>query len=91
MAVTIEIPGVLRRYSEDRADVPVEGARVRAALDGLFVRFPGLRARMLDAEGELFPYLQLFLDGAELPREGLMDVELRSDCVLEIVGAAEGG
>ena len=70
---------------------PVAGETVRDVLDDVFARFPGLRPRTLDPAGRLFPYLLLFRNGAELPRDGLLDASVGPDDVIELVGAAEGG
>ncbi len=91
MAVVFEIPGVLRRFSGGLPSIEVRATSVRTALDAVFERFPDLRSRVLDRDGRLFPYLLLFLDGRELPRDGLLDAALPAACALELVGAAEGG
>lgn len=89
--VTFEIPEVLRRYSGGQAQVALDGATVGGVLDALFARFPELRVRTLDPRGRLWPYLLLFRDGRELPRATLLDEPVTGGCVLELIGAAEGG
>ena len=87
----VEVAEVLHRYAGGGGEVRVEGATVGAALDSLFARFPDLRSRTLDPEGRLWPYLLLFRNGVEVPREGMSGTPLGPDDLLEIVGAAEGG
>jgi hypothetical protein len=91
VAVRLRVPEVLRRYSGGAAEVAVTGATVRAALEGLFALHPDLRERVLDPEGEVFPYLLLFCNRAELPRDGLLECPLEDGDLLEIVVAAAGG
>lgn len=84
--VEVRIPPVLRRYAGGCATVDVAGATVRAALADLFARWPGLRPRVLDAEGRLWPYLQLFADDGQVT-----DLDAAPGASLEIIAAAEGG
>ncbi|MEM7307416.1 MAG: gephyrin-like molybdotransferase Glp [Planctomycetota bacterium] len=91
MSVRFHIPAVLRRYSRDEAELELSGVTVGAALAHLFERHPGLEPRVLNERGELYPYLLLFRNGAELSRTGLKEVELAAGDVLELLGAAEGG
>ena len=87
--VRCRIPEALRRYSGDAEEVIVRGATVADALEDLFRLWPELRARVLDARGDVFPYLRLFRNGTELG-PGL-DTPLADDDLLEIVAAAAGG
>jgi hypothetical protein len=87
--VHLRIPEVLRRYSGGADDVVVSGATVADALVDLFRVWPDLRLRVLDARGELHPYLKLFLNGEETTRA--LDAPLADGDRLEIVTAAGGG
>ena len=81
------MPPALRRYSDDMAELEFDAATVSTALAALFHRFPSLETRVLNARGEVHPYLLLFVDEGE----ATLTTELGPDAVLEIVAAAEGG
>jgi len=87
--VRLRIPRVLRRYSGGAEEVAVHGATVAEALDELFRLWPDLRLRVLDARGDVHPYLRLFRDDAELPR--VLNTALADGDIVEIVAAAAGG
>jgi len=87
--VRLRIPRVLRRYSGGADEVAVHGGTVAEALEDLFRAWPDLRLRVLDARGDVHPYLRLFLDDTELPRA--LDTPLADGDRLEIVAAAAGG
>lgn len=91
MRVRFQVPEVIRRYSGGVAEVAVEGATVRAAVESLLAQHPDLRLRMLGADGRLHPYLVLFLNDRELLRATALDESLADGDVLDLVGAAEGG
>ncbi|MHC4971683.1 MAG: MoaD/ThiS family protein [Planctomycetota bacterium] len=87
--VRLRIPRALRRYSGGTDEVVVHGATVADALEDLFRTWPDLRPRVLDARGEVFPYLRLFRNDGEIPPDP--DTTLADGDLLEIVAAAAGG
>ena len=89
--VTVRLPEFLRRHAGGAAEVRAVGTTVGDALADLFRTRPDLRVRVVDAKGDVFPYLVIARNGDELPRGGLLAVPLRGGDVLEIVGGAEGG
>lgn len=91
MSVRFHVPEVIRRYSGGVADVVVDGATVRAAVESLLVQHPELRLRMLDPAGRLYPYFVVLRNDRELARATALDESLDDGDVVELVGAAEGG
>ena len=90
-AVLVEIPHAISRYSDDQTAVRIEGSTVGEVLESLWERFPNLRSRVLDREGNFHPYLLLFLNDQKLPRSGFELQALSEGDRLEIVALAEGG
>ncbi len=84
MAVSVRVPEALRRYSKGKGMVPAEGGTVAEALASLD---HDLRARVLDENGRLRPYLLLFVNRAP----ATLDSAIPQGATLEIVAAAEGG
>jgi molybdopterin synthase sulfur carrier subunit len=64
MTATVEvlIPGALKSYTRD-ANVQAEGATLDALFDDLDRRYPGLRFRVVDEQGQLRPNMRLFVNG----------------------------
>jgi molybdopterin converting factor small subunit len=91
MAVRVHVPEVLRRATGGIDEIPSSGASVGAALDGAFAAHPRLRTLTLDADGRVFPYLVLFVNGREVARDAALAAPVKDGDVVEIVGAAEGG
>lgn len=89
--VTFQVPEVLSRYSDGEASVPLQGWTVAEVVEALFARHPDLRFRVYDRGGRVYPYLILFRNGDELPRENLDGIPVTDGDVIELVGAAEGG
>lgn len=85
--VRLRIPEVLRRYAGGTAELMVHGATVAEALDDLFRVWPELRSRVLDADGDVLPYLRLFRNDGEVA----LSAPLADGDLLEIFAAAGGG
>lgn len=94
--VQVRIPGLLRSYTggADRVllDVaPAAGDDLPCVSDGLAAldaRFPGLRFRLIDEQGNIRPHVRLFVDGAQA-RD--LAAPLPAGAEWMIVGALSGG
>ena len=91
MVVRLRIPSVLRRHSGGRDVVEVGGGAVGAAFEELFARHPDLESRVLDRQGNLYPYLALFRNGVELSHTDFRAEPLTDGDDLELLAAASGG
>jgi sulfur-carrier protein len=56
------IPGALRSYTR-QARVDAEGATLDALFSDLDRRYPGLRFRVVDEQGQLRPNMRIFVNG----------------------------
>ena len=66
--VRVYIPGPLRSYTKERAEVSLElaeGASLRALLQELDLRFPGIRFRMIDEADRIREHIRLFVEGEQ--------------------------
>lgn len=83
------IPPLLRSLTHGASQVNAEGATVQGVIEDLDVRFPGLRARLLDASGQLKPNFALVVDGVT-SRQGVRH-PVRPDSEIHFVPALSGG
>ncbi len=91
VVVRLRIPNALRRHSGGLDVVEVGGAAVGAAFEELFACYPNLESRVLDRQGNLYPYLALFRNGVELSQTELRTEPLADGDDLELLAAASGG
>jgi sulfur-carrier protein len=89
MAV-VRIPPVLRPDAGGNRDVEVEAATVREALTILVAEYPGLDGRVL-AQGELPPYLNVFVDGDDVRLDAGLDTAVAPQSALLLLPAVAGG
>ncbi len=81
------IPAALRSYTRE-AHVEAEGATLEELFADLERRYPGLRFRVVDEQGQLRPNMRIFVSG-----NGVRDLRqaLRPDDFVAIVLALSGG
>ena len=59
---SIRIPTPLRTYAEGQTEIALEGGTVGEVMDGLVSRYPTLRPHLFNGEGQLRPFVNLFLN-----------------------------
>ncbi len=57
----IRIPTPLRSYVDGQSEVPVQGGTVAAVMENLMTQFPAVRPHLTDGDGQLRPFVNLFL------------------------------
>jgi len=57
----IRIPTPLRPYTNGQSEVPVQGQTVADAMENLMSQFPSLRPNLTNGEGNLRPFVNLYL------------------------------
>jgi molybdopterin converting factor small subunit len=72
----------------DRVDV--QGATVLACIQAVEARYPGFLPQVLDAEGRVHRFVQLFVNGDEIARSAL-DTSVGEGDRVEILAAIAGG
>jgi molybdopterin synthase sulfur carrier subunit len=92
MPVTVKIPAPLRPLTLGQAEVSLENApTVKAAVEELSRRYPGLRERLLDDKGALRRYVNIFRNDEDIRHGKMLDTSLGAEDKLTIVPAIAGG
>lgn len=91
MSVTIRVPTTLRTLTAGASEVAVEGATVSDVLDQLEGVHPGFKERLLDDEGQLKRFVNLYVADDDVRfRDGLATTVNDGDTV-SIIPAVAGG
>jgi molybdopterin synthase sulfur carrier subunit len=61
MSVTVRVPTTLRTLTAGASEVAVDGATVGDVLDNLEAAHPGFKSRLLDDEGNLRRFVNVFV------------------------------
>ena len=65
MSISVKVPTILRTYTGGTADVVVTGATLADALTDLDAQYPGIGARVLDDEGRLRRFVNVYVNDDE--------------------------
>jgi len=82
------IPNPLRSYTANAAWVTGAGATLGELTVDLDRRFPGMRFRIIDEQGQIRPHIRIFVNGVQ--RRSLAEALAEPDEVM-IVCALSGG
>ena len=91
MAVTVRVPGPLRRLTEGSAEVSVEAATVAQALAALEAGYPGFRERLYDDSGGLRQFINIYVNDTDIRFGQGLDTPLGERDEVSIVPAVAGG
>jgi len=88
---TIRIPTPMRRYTNGERLVTVVAATLAAAVDELDRQFPGLRERLVDGDGQLHHFVNVFVDEEDVRLLQGLATPLGDRTEVSIIPAMAGG
>ena len=93
MSVSIRIPTILRTYTDGANEVTVEPAEdtLTSVLDALEAAAPGIKARVLDDEGKLRRFVNVYADAEDVRFVGGLDTPTPAGTKISIIPAVAGG
>lgn len=91
MSVVVRIPTPLRRMTNGQDKVELQEAALSAMIDRLEADYPGIRERLIDENGELRYFVNIYLNGEDVRfLQGLETTAAAGD-EISIVPAVAGG
>lgn len=91
MSVTVRVPPVFRTLTSGTSQVAVDGATVGEVLDALEATHPGFKDKLLDADGKLVRYVNLFVDDDDVRFLDGLATPVPDGGTLSIMQAVAGG
>ncbi len=88
---TVRIPTPLRKLTDGRPTVDVDGASVRDLVDALDASHPGFGQRILDEDGDLRRFVNVFVRDQDIRFQSGLDTEVAADDTVSIIPAVAGG
>lgn len=82
---------MLRQTTGGEAEVDVAAGTVRSLLDDLEARYPGLKARICDGDGELRRFVNLYVNQEDIRFLAGLDTTVKDGDVVSIIPAIAGG
>jgi sulfur-carrier protein len=91
MSVIVRLPSQLRSLVGGAGEVPVEAITVREAINAVDSAYPGLGARVLDDDGALRRFVNVFVADEDVRFLDGLDTVLVAGQTVSLVPAVAGG
>jgi molybdopterin synthase sulfur carrier subunit len=91
MSVKVRIPGPLRKITEGADKVEMEGENLGELISSLESKYPGMKERLLDENGELRYFVNLYLNNEDVRFLEGLKTAVKSGDEVSIVPAVAGG
>jgi len=89
--VTVRIPAALRGYAGDNSEIRLNAVDVRSALSALGEQYPGLLPRILEPDGQVRQFVNLFVGDTHIASLDGMDTVLSDNVTITILPSVAGG
>jgi adenylyltransferase/sulfurtransferase len=86
-----QIPAPLRFYTNGVSEIIVQGTTVSEAIDDFIEQFPVLRQHLFDKDGQLRPFVNLFLGENNIKELQGLDTPLRDKDRVILIPSIAGG
>ena len=94
MSVSVRVPTILRTYTGGAAEVTVEpgdGATLQTVIDALEVDHAGIRARILDDEGKLRRFVNIYVGDEDVRFADGLATAIPDGSSVSVIPAVAGG
>ena len=91
MSVLVRIPTPLRRMTNGQDKVEVESTTLGGMVESLESSYPGLKERLLDENGELRYFVNIYLNGEDVRFLQGLETSTSTGDEVSIVPAVAGG
>jgi molybdopterin synthase sulfur carrier subunit len=87
----IRIPTPLRSYVNGQSEIPVQGQTVADAMENLLTQYPDMRPHLTNTNGQLRPFVNLFLGESNVRDLQGLETPLKEDDKLLLIPSIAGG
>ena len=91
MSVSVRIPTILRTYTQDQSQVDADGATLAAVIDSLESSFPGIKARVVDEQGALRRFVNIYVAEEDVRFANGLETPTPEGTQISIIPAVAGG
>jgi len=91
MSVSVRIPTILRPYTGGAAQVTADGGSLAEVLDSLEAAHPGIRARVLDDDGAIRRFVNVYVNDDDVRFAEGLATPTPEGTSISIIPAVAGG
>ena len=91
MSVSVRIPTILRTYTGGESEVSAEGGTLAEVLDDLDARYAGIKARILDDQGAIRRFVNVYVGNDDVRFLDALDTTTPEGVQISVIPAVAGG
>ena len=91
MASKVRIPTPLRKLTDNQESIEVESNTIGGAIDELEGKLPGIKERLVDEEGEIRRFVNVYVNEEDIRFLENQDTPLKEGDDISIIPAIAGG
>lgn len=91
MSVSVRVPTILRTYTDGESEVSATGANLQEVLDDLDNSFAGIKARILDDNGELRRFVNVYVGNDDVRFLDNLATPTPDGTQISVIPAVAGG
>jgi molybdopterin converting factor small subunit len=91
MPATLRLPPILRPEVGGNREVAVDGETLADALEDLFERYPAVRTRLVDADGNINRFVNVYVDSEDVRLGDGLATDLKPGGTIIVLPAMAGG
>ena len=91
MSINVRIPTILRTYTADQSQVTADGGTLTEVIDSLESSFPGIKARVVDEQGKLRRFVNIYVAEEDVRFAQGLDTPTPAGAQVSIIPAVAGG
>jgi len=91
VSVSVRVPTILRTYTAGESEVSASGATLAEVLDDLEANYSGIRARVLDDEGNLRRFVNVYVGNDDVRFLDNLETPTPDGTQISVIPAVAGG
>ncbi|HEX2294908.1 MAG TPA: MoaD family protein [Actinomycetota bacterium] len=91
MPVSVRIPTVFRKFTNNESVVEVEPGTIAAIVDQLDGRYPGLKSQLLADGGELHRFVNVYVNDEDARYLDKLDTQVSEGDTVSLLPSVAGG
>lgn len=91
MSSTVRVPTILRSYTDGASEVTADGATLSEVLDSLDTSYPGMKGRIVDEQGELRRFVNVYVGNDDVRFLDGLDTPVHEGSQVSVIPAVAGG
>ena len=88
---TLRVPALMKFYVDGQTEIILSGATVTELINDLVTRYPLIKTQILDKNGELRRYVNLFINDANIKELGGVEAIVQPNDKIILLPSISGG